>query len=78
MCEKMRRELDNLLPKKAWFTLREVCEFKNIGYKHICNKKFLQPNGGIPDGTIGGKKQWVRETVLDWVLKTDKELQIDG
>lgn len=76
--EKILNSLENIVPQKPWFTLKEVCLLKNLGYKNSCTKKFLQPNGGIPDGVIGGKKMWMRSTVIDWILKTDEELEKGG
>ncbi|MBI9010483.1 MAG: hypothetical protein JEZ05_10705 [Tenericutes bacterium] len=73
----MKEEIENIIPKQIWFTLKEVCSLKNLGYKNSCNKKYLQPNKGIPDGKIGGRKMWNRETVLEWVLQTDSEILDD-
>jgi hypothetical protein len=70
-----RKTLDNLMPKKIWFTLKEACELKNLNYKTSCNKKYLQPKRGEPDGKIGGRKVWSRKTILDWILQLDNELE---
>ena len=56
---------------KAWFKLREACELKNLNYKTACNRKELQPNKGISEGLIGGRRCFKRETVIRWLDQTD-------
>jgi hypothetical protein len=71
-----KEKVEELVPKKIWFSLREVCELKNLNYKSACNKKAtLQPNKGLPDAYISGRKMFNRETVLDWLMKSDDELK---
>ena len=62
------------LPYQVWYTLKECCEKKNLNYSTALNRKYLQPNSGVPDGEIGGKRVWKRATVLEWINKTDSEL----
>ena len=38
----------DILPTKAWFTLREACELKGVAYLTVCNKKELRPKGESP------------------------------
>ena len=61
-------------PNQAWFTLRHACELKGINLKTANNRRALQPNGGIAEGLIGGRRCFKRETVLRWVLKNDEEI----
>ena len=63
-------------PEKMWYTLKEACALKGINQKTTQNKHYLQPNKGIPDGTIGGRKCWKSETVMKWVLMTDEDIEI--
>ncbi len=71
--------LADILPKKAWLSLKEACEAKGICYKTACNRTYLQPNNGKSDGNIGGRnKRWRRDTVLNWLLQTDEDLQNGG
>lgn len=71
----MENEMANdISPKTMWPGLDEACKLKGLNYKTACNKTFLQPNNGIPDGRIGGRKKWKRTTVLDWLCKSDNEL----
>jgi len=62
------------LPFQVWYTLREAAELKGVNYKTLLNKKFLQPNGGVPDGEVGGRRVFKRDAVLRWVEKQDSEL----
>jgi hypothetical protein len=59
----------SFLPPKAWFTLKEACELKNLSYKTACNDTTLQPNYGLPDSTLGKKKYFKRQTIIDWLYK---------
>lgn len=63
-----------ILPHQCWFTLKEACELKNVSYKTVCNKTYLQPNRGTPDAYIGTRKQFRRETILEWLDMTDDEI----
>ena len=62
------------LPQKAFFTLKEACDYKNLNYKTACNRPALQPNSGKADGTVGGRKVWRYATIASWVSMTDAEL----
>jgi len=62
------------IPHKYWISLREACDLKNLNYKTACNRTYLQPNQGIPDGIIGGRKMFRRETIENWVTLTDADL----
>jgi len=63
------------VPVKQWFTLKEACQLKGINFKSACNKPYLKPNCGKPDGTIAGRKSWKLETILTWLDQTDDELK---
>jgi hypothetical protein len=78
MNEEMKRDIDALVPKKAWFSLKEVCALKNLCYKTSCNKTSLQPLKGKPDGKIGGKKMWLRMTLISWLTMTDQDIEGDA
>ena len=58
-----------------WYTLKEACEKKGINHKTILNRTNLQPNQGIPEGKIGGRKKWSRETIKKWLPLTDEDIQ---
>jgi hypothetical protein len=63
-----------ILPMKAFFTLKEACEYKSLNYKTACNRTLLQPNSGKADGQVGGRKVWRYSTIQDWISLTDAEL----
>lgn len=39
------------------------------------SNRFYQVKGGIPDGYVGGRKVWSRESVMEWLPLTDSELE---
>ena len=67
----MTNDLDSILPKKAWFTLKEICAFKGLNYKTATNKPHLQP-ASFED--VGGRKMFRRKTVLAWLDLSDKDI----
>jgi len=68
---------EELLPQKAFFTLKEACNLKGLNYKTACNKKHLQPNGGKEDGHVGGRKVFSRLTIIEWLFKTDEDISTE-
>ncbi len=70
----MENNNEFIIPQKYWINLREACELKNLNYKTACNRTYLQPNQGTPDGIIGGKKMFRRDTIENWVHLTDADL----
>ncbi len=75
--QNLGKSLDELVPNKIWFTLKEACELKNLNYKTSCNRTWLQPRKGQADRTIGGKKVWARSTILEWVVQTDEDIKVE-
>ena len=67
----MKDDMESLLPRKAWFTLKEICAYKGINYKTALNKPLLRPR---PEETIAGRKMYSRKAVIEWLGKTDKDL----
>ena len=65
------------IPEKAFFTLRDACMLKGLNYKTSCNRTNLQPNGGKPDGFLGGRKVFSRSTILAWINLLDDAV-VDG
>lgn len=39
------------------------------------SNRYYQIKGGIPDGYVGGRKVWRRESVMEWLPLTDSELE---
>lgn len=60
-----------------WVSLKQACALKGINYKTACNKKILQPNAGVPDAYVGGRKKWKRETIERWIQLTDLDMEHD-
>jgi len=67
-----------LMPQRAWFTLKEAIELKGLNYKTGMNKRYLLPHRGEPEAVVGGRNVWSRDTILQWVSKTDRELTEEG
>jgi len=67
-----------LLPNKMWFSLKEACDLKGLNYKTSCNRKSLQPNHGQPENIVGGRKVFSRETLIRWMVMSDRELESTG
>lgn len=63
---------DNL--RQEWYDLETACQLKGICAKTARNQPWLQPNGGVPDGIVGKRKRWRRETIREWLPLTDEEL----
>lgn len=71
-----KEKVEELVPKKVYFSLKEICDLKSLNYKSACSyKEALQPNRGVPDALISGRKMFNRETVLEWLMKSDDELK---
>ncbi len=64
--------VEAIIPVQMWFSLKEACELKSLNYKTACNKRYLQPLRGIPEGRIGGKKKWLRPTIIEWIVQSDE------
>ncbi len=74
----MRAELCDLktkvIPEKEWYDLKEAAQAKGVSYNTLKSNRRLQPNYGIPDGIVCGRRRWRRETILMWITQTDDEL----
>jgi hypothetical protein len=58
-------------PQPAWYDLKTAARIKGLNLNTLRSRQILQPNKGIPDGIISGKKMWRRETILRWIDETD-------
>lgn len=60
---------------QQWFNDKQCWEKKGgMALATYRNERFYQCKGGIPDGYVGGRKVWKKESVLEWVNLTDSEL----
>lgn len=66
------------IPNKKWFRLKECCELKGINYRTARNKTSLQPNGGKNEKIVAGNKVFSRETLLEWLEKTDYDISFSN
>lgn len=65
--ERLKQEFYN--ENQCW-ELKGGCSLNT--YKQI---RFYQCKGGIPDGHVGGRKVWSRESVMEWLPLTDEQLE---
>jgi hypothetical protein len=63
-----------LTPSQRWFDLKSACELKGVNYNTVVSTHRYQPNKGIADAVICGRKRWSRETVMDWLDEIDSDL----
>lgn len=71
----MTNEFEDLVPHKEWFHFDEACSLKGINYHTAFNNRKLLPNGGVPDGKIGGRLCFRRKTVIAWLGLTDDDIK---
>lgn len=64
-----KTDIPEWLNDEQCWKLKGGCSFST--YR---TKRFYQCKGGIPDGKVGGRKVWRRETVLEWLPISDKDL----
>ena len=55
-----------------WINLQRACALKGIAYNSAKSKPRLQPNGGVADATLNGRRVWSKETVFKWLSVTDE------
>lgn len=69
-----KSSLVDLTDLPQWVNLSQACQIKGLNYKTSQNRPELQPLRGVPEGYIGGRKCWRRETILEWVPLSDSEI----
>ena len=70
-------EIERELPQ--WINLELACRIKGCAYNTVKSNRRLQPNNGVEDAKLGGRRVWSRETILsNWIMKTDRELEADA
>lgn len=72
-------ELKQLIVKsgliKEWYTLDETWNVKGgCSLSTFKNTRYFQCKGGIPDGTVNGRRVWNRKSVEEWMNLTDDKL----
>ena len=56
-----------------YYTLVTACEKKGIAYNTAKSNKHLQPNTGVEDVKIGGRRYWHRSTIEKWLKEVESE-----
>ena len=60
---------------KQWYNDEECWALKGGGtLKTYRSNRFFQCKGGIPDGKVGGRRVWSKESVIEWLSITDDRL----
>lgn len=66
---------NNGIKEKEWWTLADACSRKGLNYKTACNRTNLQPNHGLAEAKIGGRKTWHWTTIENWLKQTDLDIE---
>jgi hypothetical protein len=56
-----------------YFTLVTACKRKGVSYNTVKSRKDLQPNGGVEDVRIGGRRYWYKGTIETWLIEVDQD-----
>lgn len=61
---------------QKWYNDEQCWRLKGgLALNTYRKNRFFQCKGGIPDGYVGGRKVWSRESVIEWLPLTDSELE---
>lgn len=61
---------------KQWYNDEECWKLKGGGTLNTYrSNRYFQCKGGIPDGKVGGRKVWSKESVAEWLSITDDQLE---
>jgi len=63
---------------QEWYSLKEACARKGINYNSAKVRPYLQPNNGIEDTKINGKRMWHRTTIEKWLEEDDYKYAREG
>lgn len=60
---------------QEWYNEKEVWQLKGgCSFATFQSRRYYQPKGGIPDGKVGGRKVWHRDTLIEWLPLSDEQL----
>jgi len=65
---------------QEFYTLQDAAKVKGIKYNTLRaakNRKY-QPNWGHYDGKVCGRCVWRRETIAEWLTRTDLDIDEGG
>jgi hypothetical protein len=59
-----------------WIFLPEAAALKGVKYNTISTRAYhwMQPENGVPDAVINGRKAWRPEKIARWILQDDATL----
>jgi hypothetical protein len=60
---------------REWWDLKSACARKGINYGTARVWPEHQPNGGVPDAMLTGKKMWRWKTIEAWLSVVDKDVE---
>ena len=61
-------------PQPEWYNLTDACRLKGVAYNTVKSDFKYQPNRGVIDAMINGRKMWQRKTIEQWMGETDEDL----
>ncbi len=72
-------ELKNMISHSAdlpeWLNDEQCWKLKGgMALTTYRNNRYYQCKGGIPDGYVGGRKVWSKQSVIEWLPLTDSQL----
>ena len=74
----LREELASLKakinPSQEWYDLKQACQLKGVNYHTVISNHRYQPNSGMEDAIICGRRRWKQETIEQWIQVTDGNL----
>lgn len=70
------RELltDGIQLDQQWYDLQDACRLKGVNKNTLYSKPKYQPNRGLADAIVCGRKRWSRDTIRLWLTQTDADL----
>lgn len=75
----LKNEIKNIKTddiKAEWYNDEECWKRKGgMALNTYRNNRYFQCKGGIPDGFVGGRKVWSKNSLLEWIPLTDAELE---
>jgi hypothetical protein len=64
-------------PDPPFFNLRQAWEAKGAccAWNTFEQNRYIQPKGGFPDGHIGGRGVFTKETIEEWLPLMDQDME---
>jgi hypothetical protein len=58
-----------------WYSLKMACGLKGVSYDTVKSQWWKQPNAGIPDKILNGRKHWRAESIQEWLEVGDSDIE---